>query len=62
MSQGGGLPPLPPLTPPTPVQQGPLAAELQAQGRRAGLRAALLSKLGGGKKTQSAKSSKMGGE
>lgn len=61
MSSGGSLPPLPPLTPPTPLSNTPLNAELAAQGRRAGLRAALLSKLGGGKKTGQ-KSTKLGGE
>ena len=48
MSFGGGkFPPLPPLSPPTPVNQSTLTAQLQAQGRRAGLRAAMLNKVGG---------------
>lgn len=46
---GGSFPPLPPLSPPAPVQNSPLTAQLQAQGRRSGLRAALLSIMSGGK-------------
>jgi hypothetical protein len=60
MSQTGGLPPLPPLTPPTPLSNSPLQAELQAQGRRAGLRAAFLTKLGSSPTTGS-KSTNLGG-
>lgn len=65
MSAHGGLPPLPPLTPPTPTTNTPLNAELAAQGRRSGLRAALLSRLGGGYKGKNSKSngsSKLSGE
>jgi hypothetical protein len=61
MSASGGLPPLPPLTPPTPVTNSPLNAELAAQGRRAGLRAAFLTKLGMNIKSPSNKSTKLGG-
>jgi hypothetical protein len=49
MSFGGAkFPPLPPLTPPTPADQSTLTAQLQAEGRRSGLRAAMLSRLGAG--------------
>lgn len=61
MSVGGGLPPLPPLLPPTPVSNSPLNAELAAQGRRAGLRAAVLTKMGMNTKSTSGKSTKLGG-
>lgn len=61
MTGGAKMPPLPPLAPPTvPAQEkSPLNAELAAQGRRSGLRAALLSKVGGGRATT--KSNKLGG-
>lgn len=62
MSKAGGLPPLPPLTPPSPVSNSALQAELQAQGRRAGLRAAFLSKLGTSGKSGVQKAAKLSGE
>ena len=45
-TSGSSFPPLPPLSPPTQVDKSSLQAQLQAQGRRAGLRATILSKLG----------------
>ena len=63
MSFGGSkFPPLPPLTAPTPVSNSTLTAQLQAQGRRSGLRAAMLSRLGGGQRQQGGRQKLSGGE
>lgn len=62
MSFGGSkFPPLPPLTPPTPVDKSTLTAELQAQGRRSGLRAAMLSRLGVNQNQGSNRNTKLSG-